>query len=117
MVDINYNNKKDVNTYSKEELIKRLNWFEKKYGPYIEKRGIHNWRNLFKKPTVQEWTILFMLILMFFLTLAYQRDIALCQEIIKNYNEGFTKDFNFSSIYESQNYDIFNEEMKIENGT
>ena len=114
----------DVNTYSKEELIKRLNWFERKYGPYIERRGIHNWRNLFRKPTVNEWTILFMLILSFFLTLAYQRDVALCQEIIKNYNEGFTGDFNFSEqsnqnygIFNEENYSIFNEGIKIETET
>lgn len=66
-----------------EEKIKRLRWYEKKYGAYIEKRGFHNWKNLFRKPTMYEWTILFMIIMALFIAWAYQRDIAVCRETIK----------------------------------
>lgn len=47
------------------------------------KRGIHNWRNLFRKPTLLEWTILFMLLMVLFMVWAYQRDTALCRETLK----------------------------------
>lgn len=67
---------------SKEELLKRVNWFEKKYGPYIEKRGLHNWKNLFRKPTLYEWVILFMTLMALFIFWAYQQDMAECREII-----------------------------------
>jgi hypothetical protein len=66
------------------ELKKRLDWYEKKYGPYIEKRGLKdNWKNLFRKPTLLEWTILFMLIMGLFSAWAYQRDIKACQIFYK----------------------------------
>mgnify|MGYP003146781459 CR=1 FL=1 len=67
---------------SRDELLKRVEWYEKRFGPSIEKRGIHNWKNLFKKPTVNELMILFMLIMGGFVAWAYQRDVALCKEAI-----------------------------------
>lgn len=67
---------------SRDELLKRISWYEKKYGSYIEKRGFHNWKNLFRKPTLQEWLVLIMLIGLVFIAWAYQRDIALCYEAI-----------------------------------
>lgn len=70
-----------------EELEKRLDWYNKKYGSYIEKRGLHNWKNLFRKPTLQEWTILFMLIMALFISWAYQRDIELCRQALENIDE------------------------------
>lgn len=51
------------------------------------KRGLHNWRNLFRKPNLLEWTILFMLIMVLFITWAYQRDTALCRELIDNFED------------------------------
>ncbi len=56
----------------KDKIIK---WYEKRYGPYIEKRGIHNWKNLFRKPNIYEIVILFMLVMFFVLIFAYVHDI------------------------------------------
>lgn len=71
------------------ELEKRLKWYEKRYGPYIEKKGFHNWKNLFRKPTMYEWVILSMLILGIFMAWAYNRDTQLCRELIKESNFTF----------------------------
>ena len=70
-----------------EELNKRLSWYSKRYGPYIEKRGLKNWRNLLRKPTVYEWTILFMIIMAYFMSWAYQVDTATCRETLDNLEE------------------------------
>ncbi|GAG84749.1 unnamed protein product [marine sediment metagenome] len=69
---------------SKEELEKKASWYEKKYGPYIEKKGLHNWKNLFRKPTLLEYIILFMLLMGLFMTWAYIEDTAICREIVNN---------------------------------
>ncbi len=61
-----------------EELEKRLKWFEKKYGPYIETKGISNYKNLFRKPTRYEWVILLMMTLAVFMSIAYKIDIQNC---------------------------------------
>lgn len=50
----------------------------------FEKRGMHNWKNLFRKPTLQDWIIFFMLIMLFVMSWAYKRDVQLCQETLKN---------------------------------
>lgn len=76
------------------ELKKRLVWYEKKYGPYINKRGPQNWKNLFRKPTLQEVIILVLLAMAIFMALAYQQDI---QNIKQNACE---------ICYHSQNYTI-----------
>ena len=68
----------------KEELEKRLKWYDKKYGPYIGKRGLHNWRNLLRTPTISEWTILFMLLMMGFVAWAYLADTEQCMETLNN---------------------------------
>ena len=46
--------------------------------------GMHNWKNLFRKPTLLEYTILFMLIMGLFTAWAYVQDIKACNEF---YNE------------------------------
>jgi len=66
-----------------EEKEKQLEWYKKKY-PYIEKRGLSNWKNLFRKPTLEEWTILFMLIMGLFVAWAYMKDIQTCREFLNN---------------------------------
>lgn len=60
----------------KEELEKRLKWYEKKFGPYIEKRGLHNWKNLFRWPTMYEWVIFGMIILSLFMYWAWNHDTS-----------------------------------------
>ena len=67
-----------------QELEKRLKWYETKYGPYIEKRGIDNWKNLFRKPNLLEWTILIMLILAIFMGYAYMQDIKSYKDVVAN---------------------------------
>jgi len=67
-----------------KQLEKENIWFRQKYGHYIEKRGLNNWRNLFRKPTLLEWTILFMLIMALFIAWAYQHDIKQCRETLNN---------------------------------
>lgn len=65
-------------------MQKRLEWYEKRYGPYIEKRGLHNWKNLFRKPTLQELTILFMIILTCISAYAYSYDVKECKTTLSN---------------------------------
>lgn len=83
-----------------EESKKRLLWYEKKYGPYIEARGLNNFKNLFRKPTLYEWTILFMLILTLLGAYAYNRDISVCHKFIEE-----------SIEREARINDIVNEEL------
>lgn len=67
-----------------EEMQKRLAWYDKKYGPYIDKRGLSNWRNLFRMPNILEWTIFAMIVLVLFMGWAYSHDVAQCREVINN---------------------------------
>src|SRR3990167_729778 len=67
---------------SLEEAEKRLQWYDKKYGPYIDKKGLHNFKNLFRRPTMYEWVILFMLLLTLFLSWAYAEDTKVCREFV-----------------------------------
>jgi len=71
------------------ELKERLNWYENKYGPYIKSKGIHNWKNLFKKPTYNDWVILFMLVMALFIAWSYQHDVSICREYIKQQQDNF----------------------------
>jgi hypothetical protein len=66
---------------------RKLRYYETKYGDYVEKRGLKNWKNLFRKPNLLEWTILFMLIMGLFLAWAYKQDVGSCQAFIKEVNE------------------------------
>lgn len=64
-----------------------LEYYRKTYGPIIEKRGFHNWKNLFKKPSFSEWIVLFMLIMGLFLAWAYKIDIKSCEDFVQNITE------------------------------
>jgi len=66
------------------EMQKRLDWYERKYGAYIERKGLHNWRNLFRKPNSYEWTILVMMLMVFFIAFSYQSEVRSCKEFIAN---------------------------------
>ncbi len=51
--------------------------------------GFHNWKNLFRKPTLDELITLFIIILAIALFFAWQHDINQYKEYIaKNCNEG-----------------------------
>ena len=67
-----------------EEANKQLAWYEKKYGPYIIERGIGNWKNLFKKPSLNDWIVLILLIMAIGLAFAYNHDIAVCRDYVAN---------------------------------
>ena len=75
-----------------EILKKKVAWFEKRYGPYIEKRGLGNWKNLFRMPTLQEWTILFMIMMALFISWAYTSDTQACRDTLENL-EGICIDY------------------------
>ena len=51
------------------------------------KRGLHNWRNLFNKPSFQDWMVLFMLIMVLFMVWAYQYDIGACKAMLDECRE------------------------------
>ena len=59
----------------REQLEAKVKWYEKKYGPVIQKRGLNNWKNLFRKPNLYEWLILAMLLMALFMAWAYTHDI------------------------------------------
>jgi hypothetical protein len=46
--------------------------------------GLHNWKNLFKMPTFNDWMFLVMLLLVLASAYAYQHDIKACKEYIQN---------------------------------
>ena len=64
----------------KEQLLAKLKWYENKYGSSIGNRGLHNWKNLFNKPSLQDWIVLFMLIMMLFVAWSYKHDIQACRD-------------------------------------
>jgi len=77
----------ELNKLTREELEKRVKWYDKNYGPYYETRGLHNWKNLFRKPTNYEWLILVIIILIIFAGFAYNSDIKTCRETLENIPE------------------------------
>ena len=94
----------------------KLKWYEKNYGPYIEKRGLKNWKNLFRKPTMRDLLLLIILAGVLLSAWAYKSDIQTCQETLKNfpndvceacsqslqmkdeYEDIFSDDFDYSSL-------------------
>ncbi len=67
-----------------EDFQKKLKWYESKYGPYYETRGIKNWKNLFRKPTLLEWSMFVILILMLLGAWAYNEDTKKCRHTLEN---------------------------------
>jgi hypothetical protein len=49
--------------------------------------GIKNWKNLFKKPTAEDWITLLILILVMVAAFAYTLDIKTCKETLNNLDE------------------------------
>lgn len=75
------------NGLTTEEMAKRLVWYEQKFGPYIEKRGLQNWRNLFKKPSMNDWITLILIIGAVLLGIAYASDHQTCVMAINYWNQ------------------------------
>lgn len=44
------------------------------------------WKALFRKPTMNEWITLFIMIMMVVAAYAYKHDVGICQEYIKNFD-------------------------------
>lgn len=71
---------------------------------YEIKTGINNWKNLFKKPTTEDWITLFILIMIILASFAYTTETKQCKEtlthldtvclnynkMISNYTENYT---------------------------
>lgn len=46
--------------------------------------GMHNWRNLFRKPTVEEWITFFMIVMVIVSYFAYKEDIKNLKEFYES---------------------------------
>jgi hypothetical protein len=51
---------------------------------YKTEIGLQNWKNLFKKPTAEDWISLIILILLFLAAFAYVHDTKVCRETLNN---------------------------------
>ena len=85
-----------------------LKWYKNKYGPRIEKRGVHNWKNLFRKPTLNEWIVLFCVLFALTLTFFYNVDIKNCYGLVEDI---FERPYNYSEFF---NWDYVNSNGEIE---
>lgn len=54
--------------------------------PIIKKRGLHNWKNLFRWPNGYEWTILIMLAFVLIIAYSYKHETALCKYTVENFD-------------------------------
>lgn len=52
--------------------------------PYKTKVGFSNWKNLFRKPTIDDWITLFILIMLFAAAYAYTTETKQCRETLQN---------------------------------
>jgi len=51
---------------------------------YKTKVGLSNWKNLFRKPTLDDWMVLIILIFLMFSAYAYILDTKTCKETLNN---------------------------------
>ena len=66
-----------------------------------EERGLHNWKNLYKKkPTLNDWINLAVIIMLLFAAWAYYHDTKQCKEYIAN------QEANFKPIIITNNSDL-----------
>jgi hypothetical protein len=54
---------------------------------YNIQTGFSNWKNLFRKPTLDDFIVLLILILVMLSAYAYTLDIKTCSETLKNIDE------------------------------
>lgn len=83
------------------------------------KRGLHNWKNLFRKPSVDDLITLFIIVMILFAMWAYKHDIAECQKCLqadyeawKNYSEGHKNSSSYFN-YDDINVSLFNISFSI----
>lgn len=53
----------------------------------IEKRGLRNWKNLFRRPTLSDWITLFLIAMALFMGWAYMHDIQTCHQTLSNLDQ------------------------------
>ena len=58
---------------------------------YKTKVGINNWKNLFRKPTLDDWITLFILIMLILASYAYIQETKACKEMMNNLEETCSK--------------------------
>lgn len=51
-----------------------------------EKRGLHNWKKLFKKPSGNDWIVLILLIFTLIMTYAYMSETKTAREFASNFD-------------------------------
>jgi len=51
------------------------------------KIGLGNWKNLFRRPTLDDWIVLIILIFILFAAYAYNLDTKTCRETLNNIDE------------------------------
>lgn len=51
---------------------------------YEVERGLHNWNKLFRKPTLDDFISLFIIVMVIFAGWAYQHDTKVCRETLNN---------------------------------
>lgn len=103
----------EIHNLSRDELMKRVFWYKKKFGPYIEKKGLHNWKNLFRKPTLYEWVILIMVVMALFMAWAYSYDVGECKKIVKEFNTYLNPNYSYGNWIDTGSIDeVIIEEVK-----
>lgn len=54
---------------------------------YKIKTGLENWKNLFRKPTIDDWISLFILLLLFAAAYAYINETKQCKDMVANFGQ------------------------------
>jgi hypothetical protein len=76
------NNSENKETEKEKKLHTRQCHYCKQ--PINTKIGIDNWKNLFRRPTLDDWVVLIILMLLLLAAFAYTTDTKACRETIQN---------------------------------
>lgn len=75
---------------------------------YKIKVGINNWKNLFRKPTLDDWITLFILIMLILASYAYIQETKACKEMVSNLDETCSK-------YDAWRFNLTKDETSVDN--
>lgn len=94
---------------------------------YETKVGMGNWKNLFRKPTIDDWIVLIILILLLAASYAYVTETKNCKDILSNAtrldqiclmrNNRINYTWNGVPVIPSLNYTVVNETENLGNDT
>ena len=74
---------------------------------YEIKTGIENWRNLFRRPTMEDFITLFIIVMVLFAVWAYNADTAACRSVITNFDSlCLQMRPNVSIVYQQTDYNF-----------